>query len=132
LKRKETSIYKPTDLWTTEDDLLFLKFCPSKRMKCYHAMARDTSCRPHELLKLRIKDIVFLKQQQQAQNNHQQQQQLHSQVILPPTTTTASSHQRQVPNNISRRDNLGSQKMIPWKLLSSLLSTQRNQHTLWW
>ena len=59
LKRKETSIYKPTDLWTTEDDLLFLKFCPSKRMKCYHAMTRDTSCRPHELLKLRIKDIVF-------------------------------------------------------------------------
>jgi hypothetical protein len=28
-------------------------------MKCYHAVARDTSCRPHELLKLRIKDIVF-------------------------------------------------------------------------
>jgi integrase/recombinase XerD len=59
LKRKETSIYKPTDLWTTEDDLLFLKYCPSKRMKCYHSIARDTSCRPHELLKLRIKDIVF-------------------------------------------------------------------------
>jgi integrase len=59
LKRKEQSIYKPTDLWTIEDDLLFLKYCPSKRMKCYHAMARDTSCRPHELLKLRIKDIVF-------------------------------------------------------------------------
>ena len=59
LKRKEQSIYKPTDLWTSEDDVLFLKFCPSKRMKCYHAMARDTSCRPHELLKLRIKDIVF-------------------------------------------------------------------------
>ena len=49
LKRKETSIYKPTDLWTSEDDVLFLKFCPSTRMKCYHAMARDTSCRPHEL-----------------------------------------------------------------------------------
>jgi integrase/recombinase XerD len=59
LKRKEQSIYKPTDLWTSEDDVLFLKFCPSKRMKCYHAIARDTSCRPHELLKLRIKDIVF-------------------------------------------------------------------------
>lgn len=29
-KRKETSIYKPTDLWSTEDDLLFLKCCPSK------------------------------------------------------------------------------------------------------
>ena len=28
LKRKEHSIYKPTDLWTPEDDLLFLKYCP--------------------------------------------------------------------------------------------------------
>jgi integrase len=58
-KRKEQSIYKPSDLWTAEDDLLFLKYCPSKRMKCYHAMSRDTSCRPHELLKLRNRDIVF-------------------------------------------------------------------------
>jgi integrase len=59
LKRKEKSIYKPTDLWTVEDDLLFLKYCPSKRNKCFHAMAHDTGCRPHELLKLRIKDISF-------------------------------------------------------------------------
>jgi integrase len=59
LKRKEQSIYKPSDLWSQEDDLLFLRYCPSKRMKCYHAMSRDTGCRPHELLKLRIKDIVF-------------------------------------------------------------------------
>jgi integrase/recombinase XerD len=59
LKRKENSIYKPTDLWTQEDDLLFLRFCPSKRDRCYHAMSRDTSCRPHEILKLKIKDIVF-------------------------------------------------------------------------
>ena len=59
LKRKEQSIYKPSDLWSQEDDLLFLRFCPSKRMKCYHAMSRDTGCRPHELLKLRIKDIIF-------------------------------------------------------------------------
>jgi hypothetical protein len=28
LKRKELSIYKPSDLWTAEDDLLFLKYCP--------------------------------------------------------------------------------------------------------
>ena len=59
LKRKEKSIYKPTDMWTPEDDLLFLKYCPSKRMKCFHMMAKDTSCRPHELLKLRIKDVTF-------------------------------------------------------------------------
>jgi hypothetical protein len=30
-KRKEISIYKPTDLWTGEDDLLFLRYCPNKR-----------------------------------------------------------------------------------------------------
>jgi integrase/recombinase XerD len=59
LKRKEQSIYKPSDLWTTEDDLIFLEYCPSKRTKCFHAMSRDTSCRPHELLKLRIRDVVF-------------------------------------------------------------------------
>ena len=59
LKRKEKSIYKPTDLWTAEDDLLFLKYCPTKRMKCYHAVSRDLSCRPHELLKLKIRDIFF-------------------------------------------------------------------------
>ena len=59
LKRKETSTYKPTDMWTQDDDLLFLKYCPSKRDRCYHAISRDSSCRPHELLKLKIKDIVF-------------------------------------------------------------------------
>ena len=59
LKRKETSIYKPSDLWTQQDDLLFLKYCPTKREKCYHAISRDTSCRPYEITKLKIKDIVF-------------------------------------------------------------------------
>jgi integrase len=59
LKRKEKSIYKPTDLWTPEDDSLFLKYCPNPRDRCYHAMSRDSAARPHELLKLRIKDIVF-------------------------------------------------------------------------
>ncbi len=59
LKRKEKSIYKPTDLWTPEDDSLFLKYCPNARDRCYHAMSRDSACRPHELLKLRIRDVVF-------------------------------------------------------------------------
>jgi integrase/recombinase XerD len=59
LKRKERSIYKPTDLWTQEEDLIFLKYCPSKRDKCYHAMSRDSSCRPSEILRLRVKDVVF-------------------------------------------------------------------------
>jgi integrase len=59
LKRKEQSIYKPSDLWTVEDDILFLKYCPSVRDKCYHMISKDTACRPHEILKLRIKDVVF-------------------------------------------------------------------------
>jgi integrase len=59
LKRKEKSIYKPTDLWTQEDDSLFLEYCPNSRDRCYHAMSRDSAARPHELLKLRIKDVVF-------------------------------------------------------------------------
>jgi integrase/recombinase XerD len=59
IKRKEKSIYKPSDLWTQQDDLLFLKYCPGKREKCYHAISRDTSCRPHEILKLKIRDVVF-------------------------------------------------------------------------
>jgi len=58
-KRKEVSIYKPTDLWTPEDDMLFLKYCPSTRDRCYHAISRDLSARPHEILNLKIKDIVF-------------------------------------------------------------------------
>ena len=59
LPRKEKSSYQPSDLWTKEEHALFLKYCPSKRDRCYHAMAYDTSARPHELLKLRIKDIRF-------------------------------------------------------------------------
>jgi integrase/recombinase XerD len=59
LTRKEKSIYKPTDLWTNEEDLLFLRYCPSSRIRCYHAVERDTGCRPKEILSLRIKDLVF-------------------------------------------------------------------------
>jgi integrase/recombinase XerD len=59
LKRKEQSIYKPSHLWTTEDDALFLKYCPNKRDRCYHSMTRDSSCRPHEILNLKIKDLSF-------------------------------------------------------------------------
>lgn len=59
LNRKEKSTYKPSDMWTQDDDLLFLKHCPSIRDRCYHAMSRDLSCRPSELLKLKIKDIDF-------------------------------------------------------------------------
>jgi integrase/recombinase XerD len=59
LKRKEISCYKPSDLWTQEDDRLFLKWITNKRDRCYHMVARDLSARPHEILGLKIKDVVF-------------------------------------------------------------------------
>lgn len=59
LKRKEKSIYKPSDMWTQEDDLLFCRYCPSKRDKAYHMIARDTSARPHEILRLKIKSVIW-------------------------------------------------------------------------
>ena len=59
LKRKEKSCYKPSDLWTQEDDLLFLKWVTNKRDRCYHTMSRDLSARPHEILSLKIKDVIF-------------------------------------------------------------------------
>jgi integrase len=59
LKRKEKSAYKPSDLWTTEDNIIYLKYCKNKRDKCFHALVIETSCRPHEILNLKIKDIVF-------------------------------------------------------------------------
>ncbi len=67
LTRKEKSPYKPSDLWTEEEHILFLKYCPSKRDKAFHAMANDTSARPHELLNLKIKDIAFKKANNGAQ-----------------------------------------------------------------
>lgn len=59
IKRKEKSSYHPSDLWTDDDHAIFLRYGLNKRDRSYHAMAIDTSCRPHELLKLKIKDIVF-------------------------------------------------------------------------
>ena len=59
IKRREISCYKPTDLWTEEDDALFFKYCPSVRDRCWHAVSRDTGARPIELLRLKIKDVVI-------------------------------------------------------------------------
>jgi len=59
LKRKEKTTCCAKDLWTYEEDLLFLKYCPDKRLRLYHIMARETSGRPHELLSLKIGEVLF-------------------------------------------------------------------------
>jgi integrase len=61
LKRKERTTCCAKELWTQEEDQLFLKYCPDKRLKLYHIMARETSGRPHELLSLKIGDFNFNK-----------------------------------------------------------------------
>jgi integrase len=48
-------------LWTQEDDQVFLKWVTNKRDRCYHTMARDLSARPHEILNLKIKDVLNFK-----------------------------------------------------------------------
>lgn len=59
LPRKEKTSYNSGNIWDQRENAIFLKYCPLKRDKCFHAMAMDTSCRPHELLDLKIKDIEF-------------------------------------------------------------------------
>ncbi len=56
-------------MWTDEEEenALFYNYCPSPRDRCLHAVSRDTGCRQHELLKLKIKDVVV----QQLENGYQ-------------------------------------------------------------
>ena len=50
LPRKEKTRYKASDIWDAREHAIFLKYCPDKRDRCYHAMANDMSARPHEIL----------------------------------------------------------------------------------
>lgn len=59
LPRKEKIRYKASDIWEAREHAIFLKYCPDKRDRCYHAMANDMSARPHEILGLKISDIKF-------------------------------------------------------------------------
>lgn len=60
LSRGQSSPYKPSDLWDSREHSIFLRYCPSKRDRCYHTMANDMSARPHEILNLKIKDILSI------------------------------------------------------------------------
>jgi len=59
LPSKTKTPYKHTDMWYTKEHAIFLKYCPDKRDRCYHAMATDMSARSHEILNLRISDVKF-------------------------------------------------------------------------
>jgi integrase len=56
---KKRKRYGPGDMWGLDDNEVFLKYCPDPRIKGYHALAIDTGARPHELLGLKIEDIIW-------------------------------------------------------------------------
>lgn len=58
LHRKEKTTYSANDMWTEEDDKIFLKYCEDPLIRLYHTMSRDFSNRPHELLRVRIGEII--------------------------------------------------------------------------
>jgi hypothetical protein len=59
LPRKEKTSYKPSDIWEAREHAIFLKYCPYKIDRCYHALANDMSARPHEIMNLKVRDIKF-------------------------------------------------------------------------
>jgi integrase len=61
LDRKEKTIYKDTDLWLDPDcNRMFFRYVSSARDRAFHAMMLDTSCRPKELMNVKIKDLEFV------------------------------------------------------------------------
>ena len=52
--------YRPIDMWMPNQQLVFLKYCPNPKIKCYHAIATFTGARPHEILGLKIGDLKWL------------------------------------------------------------------------
>jgi site-specific recombinase XerD len=59
LKRAEESTYTPEQIWTIEDNEIFLRYVPHRMFSAFHAMTVDMSARPAELLSCNIEDIKF-------------------------------------------------------------------------
>jgi hypothetical protein len=57
LKRKEKTNVQAKDLWTTQDDVVFLTHCDDPQLALFHMMSLDTSARPHKLLTLKLGDV---------------------------------------------------------------------------
>lgn len=61
LPRKEISGYTPDDMWDARTHTVFLRYCPMARDRAFHALINDVSARPAELLRLRIRDLIYKK-----------------------------------------------------------------------
>lgn len=58
-KNKRISSYNPTDVWSIDELLTVVKYCTNPRDKAILTIAWDMAARNHELVKLRLKDIVL-------------------------------------------------------------------------
>src|SRR5215213_2263921 len=54
---KEKTPVQARDLWSEQDNAIFMKYCEDARLACYHMIAHDTGARPSEILALRVWDI---------------------------------------------------------------------------
>lgn len=58
-RKTESDKYSVADMWTEEEILLAISTLDHPRDKAMIAMLYDTAARPHELMRLRIKDIAI-------------------------------------------------------------------------
>jgi len=58
-KNKRDSSYSPNDVWEIDDLLLAVKYCDNIRDKAVFTIGWDMVSRNHELVKVKIKDIII-------------------------------------------------------------------------
>ena len=58
-KNKRISSYSPTDVWNIDEILTVVKYCTNPRDKAILTIAWDMAARNHEMVKLRLKDIIM-------------------------------------------------------------------------
>ena len=58
-KNRRHSSYSPNDVWSQEELLLAVKYCDNLRDKAIFTMCWDMASRNHEIVKMRIRDIVL-------------------------------------------------------------------------
>jgi integrase len=58
-KNKRISSYTPNDVWNIDELLTVVKYCSNIRDKAILTIAWDMAARNHEMVRLRLKDIVF-------------------------------------------------------------------------
>ena len=58
-KNKRISSYTPNEVWSIDELLVVVKYCSNPRDKAILTIAWDMAARNHEMVKLRLKDIVF-------------------------------------------------------------------------